>query len=56
MPGKHPTHKKEPIPPSPPPQPDKKAHTAVLGVVLIILTNYQAEVKQIVSFLLKAAT
>jgi hypothetical protein len=53
MPGKHPTRKKEPIPP---PQPDKKAHTAILGVVLIILTNYQSEVKQIFSFLMKAAT
>jgi hypothetical protein len=47
------THK-SPEPPKP--QPDKKAHTAILGVVLIILTNYQAEVKQLFSFLLKAAT
>jgi hypothetical protein len=47
---------KSPPPPPPKPESDKKAHTAILGVVLIILTNYQAEVKQLFSFLLKAST
>jgi hypothetical protein len=37
-------------------QPDKKAHTAGLGILLILLTNYQAEVKQIFSFLWKSLT
>ena len=36
--------------------PDKKAHTAGLGILLILLTNYQAEVKQIFSFLWKSLT
>jgi len=39
-----------------PVQTDKKAHTAGLGILLILLTNYQAEVKQIFSFLLKSVT
>ena len=43
------TVKSEPVAPS-----DKKAHTAGLGILLILLTNYQAEVKQIFSFLLKS--
>jgi hypothetical protein len=42
----------EPIP-TPVPT-DKKAHTAGLGIFLILLTNYQAEVKQLFSFLLKS--
>jgi len=48
-------HVPEP-PPPPPPQTDKKAHTAGLGILLILLTNYQAEVKQIFSFLWKSLT
>jgi hypothetical protein len=57
MPTRHTTHHRHaPKTPEPPAQSDKKAHTAVLGVVLIILTNYQAEVKQLFSFLLKAGT
>lgn len=39
------SHKKHVEPPPPPP--DKKKHTVGIGIVLIILTNYQAEVKQI---------
>ena len=42
-------------PPSPPPA-DKKVHTAGLGVVLILLTNYQAEVKQVIQAILKYLT
>jgi len=49
-----------PSPPSPPsPNPsavDKKIHTAGLGFVLLILTNYQAEVKQVIQAILKWAT
>ena len=43
-------------PPPPPPPADKKVHTAGLGVVLILLTNYQAEVKQVVQAILKYLT
>jgi hypothetical protein len=45
-----------PPPPPPPPPADKKVHTAGLGVVLILLTNYQAEVKQVVQAILKYIT
>lgn len=46
------------IPPTPPNPPavDKKIHTAGLGFVLLILTNYQAEVKQVIQAILKWAT
>jgi hypothetical protein len=52
MPHRTTRHKVEPIP-TPVPT-DKKAHTAGLGIFLILLTNYQAEVKQLFSFLLKS--
>jgi hypothetical protein len=42
-----------PLPPPPTPPADKKIHTAGLGFVLLVLTNYQAEVKQIVQAILK---
>jgi len=35
---------------------DKKVHTAGLGFVLLILTNYQAEVKQILQVIVKWIT
>ena len=35
------------------PPADKKIHTAGLGFVLLILTNYQAEVKQILQVIMK---
>lgn len=35
---------------------DKKVHTAGLGFVLLILTNYQAEVKQILQVIIKWIT
>ena len=44
------------VAPPPPPPADKKVHTAGLGVVLILLTNYQAEVKQVVQAILKYLT
>jgi hypothetical protein len=35
---------------------DKKAHTAGVGILLILLTNYQAEIKQVFSAIMKALT
>jgi hypothetical protein len=49
------SHSNPPTPPSPPAA-DKKIHTAGLGFVLLILTNYQAEVKQVIQAILKWAT
>jgi hypothetical protein len=49
------SHSNPPSPPSPPAA-DKKIHTAGLGFVLLILTNYQAEVKQVIQAILKWAT
>jgi hypothetical protein len=40
----------------PPPPPTKSFPTAALGVGMVILTNYQAEVKQMMSLLIKAIT
>lgn len=42
--------------PPTPPVSDKKAHTAGLGIVLILLTNYQAEVKQVIQAILKSVS
>ena len=50
----HRTHTRRPIKSEPTIPSDKKAHTAGLGILLILLTNYQAEVKQLFSFLLKS--
>lgn len=41
------SHKKH-IEPPPPPQQDKKKQTVGIGIILIILTNYQTEVKQLI--------
>ncbi len=42
---------------APPPPPSTKSFpTAALGVGMVILTNYQAEVKQMMSLLIKAIT
>jgi hypothetical protein len=42
---------------APPPPPSTKSFpTAALGVGMVILTNYQAEVKQMISLLIKALT
>jgi hypothetical protein len=40
----------------PPPSSTKSFPTAALGVGMVILTNYQAEVKQMMSLLIKALT
>ena len=41
---------------APPPPSTKSFPTAALGVGMVILTNYQAEVKQMMSLLIKAIT
>ena len=41
---------------APPPPPAKSFPTAALGVGMVVLTNYQAEVKQMFSLLIKALT
>jgi len=45
-------------PPSPAPSSTatKSFPTAMLGIGMVILTNYQAEVKQLIALLLKALT
>jgi hypothetical protein len=40
----------------PPPPATKSFPTAALGVGMVILTNYQAEVKQILGLIMKALT
>ena len=49
--------KKVVTPPPPPPPPSAAAKgvpTAAIGLGMVVLTNYQAEVKQLLSLLLKA--
>jgi hypothetical protein len=46
----------EPPPPPPPSPATKSLPTAMLGIGMVILTNYQAEVKQLIALLLKALT
>ena len=41
---------------APPPPSTKSFPTAALGVGMVILTNYQAEVKQILGLIMKAFT
>jgi hypothetical protein len=41
---------------APPSPPSKNFPTAALGVCMVVLTNYQAEVKQALSLLLKLLT
>jgi hypothetical protein len=41
-------------PPPPPPSSAKGVPTAAIGLGMVVLTNYQAEVKQVLSLLLKA--
>jgi len=51
------TRQKIVAPPQPPPSPSVKSlPTAALGVCMIILTNYQAEVKQLLALIMKALT
>jgi hypothetical protein len=46
----------QPPPPSPSSTATKSFPTAMLGIGMVILTNYQAEVKQLIALLLKALT
>jgi hypothetical protein len=54
------TRRKIVVPPPPSPSPSstatKSLPTAMLGIGMVILTNYQAEVKQLIALLLKALT
>ena len=49
------TRRKAIVAPPPPPA-TKSFPTAALGVGMVILTNYQAEVKQILGIIMKAFT
>ena len=48
------TARRNPV--APPAPPSKNFPTAALGVCMVVLTNYQAEVKQALSLLLKLLT
>jgi hypothetical protein len=50
------TRRKVVEPPVPPSPATKSLPTAMLGIGMVILTNYQAEVKQLLALLLKALT
>lgn len=56
MPRKHIKSPTQNSSPAPSPSSDKKIHTAGLGFALLILTNYQAEVKQILQLIMKWVT
>ena len=45
-----------PPPPAPPSAATKSFPTAALGMAMVVLTNYQAEVKQAVALLFKTFT
>jgi len=49
------TTRRKPVEPAPP-APTKNFPTAALGLGMVVLTNYQAEVKQVLSLLLKTLT
>ena len=50
-------HKAPPPPPAPAPSASVKSFpTAALGMAMVVLTNYQAEVKQAVALLFKTFT
>jgi len=51
------TTRRKVVEPAPAPSPATKSFpTALLGVGMVILTNYQAEVKQILSLIMKTLT
>ena len=50
------TRRKVVEPPAPASPATKSLPTAMLGIGMVILTNYQAEVKQLLALLLKALT
>ena len=49
------TTRRKPVEPISPP-PTKNFSTAALGLGMVVLTNYQAEVKQVLSLILKTLT
>ena len=49
------SRRKSVAPPAPPPT-TKNFSTAALGLAMVVLTNYQAEVKQALSLILKTLT
>ena len=49
------TNRRKPVVPVPP-APTKNFPTAALGLAMVVLTNYQAEVKQALSLILKTLT
>jgi hypothetical protein len=52
-------HRQKAVPPPPAPAPSasvKSFPTAALGMTMVVLTNYQAEVKQAVALLFKTFT
>jgi hypothetical protein len=52
-------HRQKAAPPPPPPAPSaatKSLPTAALGLGMVVLTNYQAEVKQALALLFKTFT
>lgn len=52
-------HRQKAAPPAPAPAPSaatKSFPTAALGMAMVVLTNYQAEVKQAVALLFKTFT
>ena len=50
------TNKRRATVPAPAPSPSKSFPTAALGLGMVVLTNYQAEVKQLLNLLLKSMT
>ena len=50
------TNRRKTAEPAPTPVPSKSFPTAALGLGMVVLTNYQAEVKQILTLLIKSLT
>ena len=50
------SRRKSVAPPAPAAAPTKNFPTAALGLAMVVLTNYQAEVKQALSLILKTLT
>ena len=50
------TRRRVVVAPPPPPSSTKSFPTAALGLGMVILTNYQAEVKQVLALIIKTLT
>ena len=50
------TNRRKTAEPAPTPVPSKSFPTAALGLGMVVLTNYQAEVKQILTLFIKSLT